>query len=220
MVPVATRGTRVGIDRFVVWQVVETAGFEAASVRLDGLELRADGTVAGQLPEPYRLSYQLLTDERAATARLSVVCLTGSGETRLDLRRDDAGWTANGTARPDLAAALDCDLACSPMTNTMPVLRHRLHRDPGIRRFTMAFVEVPSLRVVPSAQSYTHVGPESGGTRVRYASGTFSSDLLFDGDGLVIDYPTMAHRVDPVESVTAQERSSGAGSVRPGSPPA
>ncbi|MGF6883001.1 hypothetical protein ABIA39_001942 [Nocardia sp. GAS34] len=208
----------MGIDRFVLWQVVETAGFEAAWVRIDGLELRADGTVAGQLPEPYRLSYELRTDERAATARLAVACTTGSGETRLDLRRDEHGWTVNGHARPDLAAALDCDLACSPLTNTMPVLRHRLHREPGTERFTMAFVEVPSLRVVPSAQAYTHLGPEPGGTRVRYASGTFTSELLFDGDGLVIDYPTMAHRIDPVESVTAQERSSGAGSVRPGTP--
>ena len=210
----------MGIDRFVVWQVVETAGFEAASIQLDGLALRADGTVVGQLPEPYRLSYRLRTDDRAATAQLAVTCVTGSGETRLNLRRDDTGWTVDGQPRPDLAAALDCDLACSPMTNTMPVLRHRLHREPGTERFTMAFVEVPSLRVLPSAQAYTHLGPEPGGARVRYASGTFRSDLLFDTDGLVIHYPTMAHRIDPVESVTAQERSSGAGSARPGSPPA
>lgn len=36
--------------------------------------------------------------------------------------------------------ALDCDLAFSPLTNTMPVLRHRLHREPGEVRLVMAWV--------------------------------------------------------------------------------
>lgn len=207
----------MGVDRFVVWQVAETAGFESAWVRMDGLSMEVDGSVAGQLPEPYRLSYLLRTDERAATTRLEVVCATREGTTRLDLRRDDEMWTVNGEARPDLAGALDCDLACSPVTNTMPILRHGLHRGPGSHRFTMAFVEIPSLRVIPSAQTYTHLAPESEGVRVRYESGSFTSDLLIDGDGLVITYPTMAHRVAPIPSVTSQERSSGPGSPRPDS---
>jgi hypothetical protein len=36
--------------------------------------------------------------------------------------------------RPDLATALDCDLACSPVTSTMPILRHGLQRSPGAAR--------------------------------------------------------------------------------------
>jgi len=205
----------VSVDRFAVWQVQETAGFESAWVRVDGLRMRADGSVAGQLPEPYRLSYLLETDEQAATTRLDVVCTTGDGQRRLDLRRNVDGWTVDGVPRPDLAGALDCDLACSPVTNTMPVLRHRLHQDAVAHRFMMAFIEIPTLEVFPMAQSYTHLGAEAGGVRVRYASGSFTSDLLFDPDGLVIDYPTMAHRIDPTPSVTSQERSAGAGSARP-----
>lgn len=66
----------------------------------------------------------------------------------------------------------------------------------------MAFVEVPSLRVVPSAQNYTHLGTETDGTRIRYSAGSFTSDPLFDHDGLVIVYPTMAQRVEPTQSIT------------------
>ncbi|WP_218025313.1 putative glycolipid-binding domain-containing protein [Nocardia jejuensis] len=207
----------MSLERSVLWQIRETAGFESAWANLDGRRLRADGTVAGQLPEPYRLSYRLDTDDEAATTRLEVVCHLRDRTLTLDLRRGGTEWTVNGTARPDLSEALDCDLACSPMTNTMPVLRHDLHRQPGSHRFTMAFVELPTLRVVPSRQQYTHLGPDEGGVRVRYESGTFRSDLLFDRDGLVIDYPHLARRVEPIDSVTADERSSGAGSVRPGS---
>ncbi len=190
--------------RHLVWQVVETAGFEAAWVSLNGMMLRATGRAVGQLPEPYWLTYTLETDDRAATTRLQVAATTGGAQYALDLRRDDGGggWTANGEPRADLADALDCDLACSPVTNTMPIIRHGLQRGPdagseagGERRFVMAFVELPTLRVVVSQQAYTHLGLTEDGARVRFASGTYVRDLLVDWDGLVIEYPTMAHRV-------------------------
>jgi hypothetical protein len=84
----------------------------------------------------------------------------------------------------------------------MPVIRHGLHRGPGAEQFVMAFVQVPDLRVVASRQDYTHLGLTGGTARVRYASGSFASDLTIDADGLVIDYPTMAHRV-PAQAETA-----------------
>jgi uncharacterized protein len=181
--------------RFLVWQVVENAGYEAAWLSVDGLAIRARGQAAGQLPEPYWLGYELDTDERAVTRRLQVtVTLTGA-QRDLDLRRDQDGWTVNGAPRPDLAGALDCDLAFSPVTNTMPVRRHGLQQGPGMERFVMAFVAVPALQVSASEQTYTHLGLVAAGARVRYAAGSFVSDLLVDSDGLVIDYPTMAHRV-------------------------
>jgi hypothetical protein len=115
---------------------------------------------------------------------------------RLDLRRGQDTWTVNGAVRPELAGALDCDLECSPLTNTMPILRHGLHRGPGTERFVIAFVQVPTLPVVASQQTYTHLELGDGFARVRYAAGSFTGDLL-DGAGLVVDYPTMARRIDP-----------------------
>lgn len=181
--------------RLLVWQVAETAGFEAAWLRLDGLALRASGQAAGQLPEPYLLSYELFTDDRAATTRLAVTATVAGAQHQLDLRREHGSWTVNGDGRPDLAGALDCDLGFSPVTNTMPVIRHALQRGPGTERFLMAWVEVPTLRVIASEQAYTHLGLEPGGARVRFTSGSYTRDLLLDGDGLVIDYPTMATRI-------------------------
>jgi hypothetical protein len=215
--------------RHLVWQVVETAGFEAAWLSLDGLTLHATGRAVGQLPEPYWLTYTLQTDDRAATTRLDVTASTADARYELSLRREGGAWFTNGEPRPDLADALDCDLACSPLTNTMPIIRHGLQHGPhesGTLRFVMAFVQVPTLRVVASHQSYTHLGSDSASdsnsdspehtARVRYASGTFSSDLTVDRHGLVIDYPTLAHRVSATTSVTGDERVGGPGSPRPG----
>lgn len=201
--------------RHLVWQVIETAGFEAAWLSLDGMTLRATGRTVGQLPEPYWLTYMLQTDDRAATTHLEVTAATAGAQHDLDLRRDGGTWFVNGQPRADLADALDCDLACSPVTNTMPIVRHGLQHRPGTQRFVMAFVEVPTLHVVASRQSYTHLGLTKDAARVRYASGTFVSDLTVDRDGLVIDYPTMAHRVPVATAVTADERVGGPGTPRP-----
>jgi hypothetical protein len=178
-----------------VWAVTATAGFESAWADRDELRLHAKGRVVGQLPQPYWLSYELFTDQDAATTRLTVTATTSGKAHRLVLTRAEDGWAINGKSAPRLADALDCDLAYSPLTNTMPIIRHDLHHNDARRDFVMAFVEVPSLRVRVSHQSYTHIDRGDAHSTVRYSSGSFSSDLLIDPDGFVLDYPRLAHRI-------------------------
>ncbi len=183
--------------RQFVWAVTETAGFESCWLTANGLALHAEGHAVAQSPTPYWLSYTLDTDDRAATTRMTVTAITGSTRHELDLRRTGSQWTVDGVARPDLDDALDCDLAFSPLTNTMPILRTDLHRSPGHADFHMAFIEVPSLEVTLSLQSYTHLTTTPDGASVRFTSGTYTQDLLVDLDAMVVTYPTMAQRVSP-----------------------
>ncbi|GAA2315202.1 hypothetical protein GCM10010234_70810 [Streptomyces hawaiiensis] len=176
----------------ITWEVFASKGFETAWVEPGDGVLRARGRAVGTDPEPYWISYELETAEGFVTRRLSVAAETGAGSRALDLRHDGHGrWTANGDPLPDLDGALDCDLGLCPLTNTMPVLRHALHRTPGEREFLMAWVSVPDLTVRPSRQTYTHLGPG----RARYSSGDFRSDLEFDDEGYVLDYPRLATRL-------------------------
>ena len=93
-----------------------------------------------------------------------------------------------------MAGALDCDLGLSPLTNTMPVLRHRLHIGGGPLDLLMAWVAVPELTVSPSPQRYTFVRREPGAAIVRFESldSDFRSDITLDEHGLVLDYPGIA----------------------------
>ncbi|MFF7242303.1 putative glycolipid-binding domain-containing protein [Embleya sp. NPDC008237] len=182
-------------ERVLTWQVTESGGQETSWVELGQSRLSARGEALGTTPRSYRLTYELETAQDYVTTRLRVVA-QGAGETRrLDLRRTADGWTVDGVPRPDLADALDCDLGLCPLTNTMPILRHGLHEEAGRHRFLMAFVAVPELVVEPSWQTYTHLGVEPDGARVRYESGDFRSDLLVDHEGLVLDYPQLATRI-------------------------
>jgi hypothetical protein len=183
--------------RFLAWQIDETAGFDSAWAEIAGSHLVAQGRIVGQRAMPYWIEYRLETGDALVTARVEAEARWEGGVAGLDLRRDPAaGWTVNGEPRPDLAEALDCDLGACPLTNTMPVLRHDLLRRPGDHHLLMAFIEVPSLRVVPSRQRYTQLrAGDPSGAVIKYRSGSFESDLVFDEDGFVLEYPQLGRRV-------------------------
>lgn len=183
--------------RVLDWSVMASGGYETAWAEAGDGALRARGRAVGTTPRPYWVSYELDTDGGFVTRRLRVTVETAERTRSLDLRHDGRGrWTADGERLPGFENALDCDLGLCPLTNTMPVLRHGLLQEPGERRLLMAWVSVPGLTVRPSRQTYTRLGARAdGGALVRYASGGFRSDIAFDADGYVVDYPGLATRL-------------------------
>jgi uncharacterized protein len=224
--------------RAIAW--IKERGAEFAEVDLGRGGLRATGVAVGGDPVPYRLEYELDCGDDFVTRRLSVRAWGAGWGRHLELGRDRAGiWSAEagtdgeaellglpgvpgppppGADPADLDAALDCDLGLSPLTNTMPVLRHGLLDGGGPVEFLMAWVSVPWLAVTPSRQRYTHLrrgtadelglalpagageggagegGAGEGGaggdlSLLRFQAGDFSADVAFDAQGLVVDYP-------------------------------
>ena len=105
--------------------------FELAFVELGDDRLTARGT---QLRSSYRLSYVVETSHMFVSELLRAEVETVHGIGTLDLRR--------GT-KPLRDDVLDLDLASSPLFNSLPVLRDRLHEGAGdAREYTMAFVNV------------------------------------------------------------------------------
>ncbi|MFR9755721.1 putative glycolipid-binding domain-containing protein [Streptomyces sp. TR06-5] len=183
--------------RVLTWEVpAGSVGWETAWVEVDGTTLRARGRAFGLRPDPYWLRYALRTGPGWVTRSLEVTVESELAVRKLELARDVYGvWRADGEPVAGLEDALDCDLGLSPLTSTLPVLRHRLHESPGERALVAAWVSVPELVVRPSRQHYTHLGEWPGRGRVRYVSGAFRSDLTVDRDGFVVDCPGLARRV-------------------------
>jgi hypothetical protein len=196
--------------KLVGWTGPEPVRIDVASVRLRADQLSAHGSSA---TEDYVLTYRLATVPHWITRRLDVRADGDGWWRRLTLERDVGGrWSssteATGEGEPvttvaeheELEGALDCDLALCPLTNTMPVLRHGLLEASraGERRrvdLTTAWVSVPELEVVASAQRYDSGVPVAGGgAQVRYQAGAFVEHIEFDVDGLVVSYPSIGQR--------------------------
>src|SRR3954452_279252 len=197
---------------FLVWTGVEEWLTESAAVDLRKDGLSASGIQLGAEPASFRVDYRL--EATGFVTRELELTGTGQGWHRhLRLRHDGSGgWEAEVSdegdvpdgpwdgSLPDLSEALDIDIQNSPLTNTMPILRHGFQRQ-GSGDFLMAFVRTPSLRVEASPQRYEHVRTTEDGSVVRYISrdGDFTAELEIDRDGLLTFYPRLAGRVEPGE---------------------
>jgi hypothetical protein len=195
-------------------------------VRTDAAHVELD-TVAGALTArgtsavaDYALDWTLAVGPGWITRRLSVRARNDGWSTALELTRSDGGvWAAvrrsdeegggGGRGEPvamdmtGLDGALDCDLGLCPLTNTMPIRRHdlvaaaRAGGGPGVE-LVMAWIDVPTLTVHVSPQTYTPLGPAAdGGALIGFASEGFAATLDVDTDGLVRRYPGIAARLAP-----------------------
>ncbi|NKX52265.1 putative glycolipid-binding domain-containing protein, partial [Arthrobacter deserti] len=191
----------------------DPARADTATINLEPERLTAHG--ASRAPA-YAASWSLTSGGNWITEHVTA-SVHGAGWSRhLGLLRAPSGsWTA-GTAtygdpgrlgplpEPGIAdpraldQALDCDIEYCPATNSMPILRLGLAHDAGAAaEFTMAWVRMPSLAVVPSRQLYAGsraYSGDAGSAAVSYSSGDFSTELTVDADGIVIDYPGLAAR--------------------------
>jgi uncharacterized protein len=197
-------------NRLLAWSGPDPERIDVAHLVLGPDRLSAHGS--STTPE-YALTYRLVTGPAWVTQRLDVR-VDGDGWSRtLELRRDaDGRWTSRRVERrtdgepaalehPELAGALDCDLALCPVTNTMPVLRAGLIEAAGRgeqqgAELTMAWVAVPDLEVVPATQSYgSPVAVAGGGAQIRFQAGSFVEHIEVDADGMVVSYPSIGRRI-------------------------
>ena len=178
-----------------------------ATISLHDDHLSATGMQTGR---DYSAAWSLTTTHGWITECITVVVQGAQWTRSLRLERSPAGiwsdeasttgtqptgWPAPGIAPDtDLSKALDCDLGLCPVTNTMPILRLDLMRQQAARTpLIMAWIDMPTLRVIASDQYYASVDAGS----VSYASGTRDVEVTLgvDSDGIVIDYPELARRV-------------------------
>jgi hypothetical protein len=191
----------------LIWAGTDEWRAEVAHVEQGESRFRAIGVQLGISPVPYRVDYVLQTDDAWVTRTLEVTAAGDDWRRSLLLTRNPHGrWTAqaDGDGAVDLPVpggdtvglddAVDCDLGLSPLSNSMPILRHGLHHRAGAVECTMAWVSVPDLSLHRSLQRYEHLRTTSTGAVVRFSSGDFAADLLFDTDGFVVEYPDLARR--------------------------
>jgi hypothetical protein len=187
-----------------VWTGLDAPRTEYAEVKLSDDGLVATGVQIGVEPGPYAVEYELRTDAQLVAAWFQARSRTVAGERRLLLvRGDDGRWHGESHGESprdltDLAGALDVDLGFSPLFNSTPVLRDRLHQGgAATHEYVMAWVSVPDLTVTASRQRYEPLGADRGLSAIRYTSldSGFTARIWFDRDGFVVEYEDFLKRI-------------------------
>jgi hypothetical protein len=149
------------VTRSLVWRRLDAPGMEIAHV--ESLE-HASGT---QIGAGYELRW------------------------RFDGQKLELEVVGGPSATVDLEDCDFFDVFASPFFNSLPVMRDGLLDGGAAREYTMRFVQVPSLEVVPSVQRYEPLG----GSTIRFSSGSFVANVEFDADGFVTVYEGFLERV-------------------------
>ena len=116
-----------------------------------------------------------------------------SYEVRWELEDDRLDLELNGEQRSSfrLGNADFFDVFASPFFNSLPVMRDGLLDAGPARDYVMRFVTVPDLTASDSSQRYEPTGQRV----VRYSSGSFRAEILFDAEGFVEQYEGFLERV-------------------------
>ncbi|MTD14873.1 glycolipid-binding family protein [Nakamurella sp. YIM 132087] len=152
-----------------------------------GSEVLADG------PEPFSCHFTVELDAGWITRDARITCLDRTRDFSTTLVADRSRrWTVAGEERPDLDGYIDIDIAATPLTNTFPIRRLQ-HLPIGASSTSpVAWVEIPSMRVVRVEQTYRRLGERDW----EYSDPTHGAFVLgVDREGLVIDYQGFATRI-------------------------
>jgi hypothetical protein len=171
-------------------------GFEVVFLHSDDGYIIEGHTAAVEDGQAWAVEYSITLDRHWLTKSARVRGRSATGRHAVRLDADGTGaWTVDGEPAPELDGCLDVDLEASSFTNAFPV--HRLGLEVGQEaEAPAAYVRALDLSVERLEQRYARRPDDGDRRRYHYASPAdeFEAKLVFDGAGLVIDYPGIAVR--------------------------
>lgn len=171
----------------------ENAGHSVASLTATSTGWTAYGTEVLVGEDTLACWFRVDLDPDWVTRSVAVRSVSDLGETSLELTADGVRrWAVDGQPRPDLTGCIDVDIAATPLTNTFPIRRFAA-LTPGESRTTpIAWVEVPTLRVLRVEQTYRRLSSHQW----EYSDPTHGAFVLdVDADGVVTTYEGFAVRI-------------------------
>jgi len=191
------------------WSDWNREGLDHCLMRRDADGLRIEGLcIIGGDAAGAALRYAVRTDAMLRTREVAVSYIGGPD---LHLRADGRGrWSdaRTGACLPALQGCLDVDIAATPATNTLPILRLAL--SPGARaEILAAYLPLPHepgapIRPAAARQSYTCL--RAGCYRYESLASGFTAEIEVDANGLVKDYPEAFRRVRPPQGIDPGQR--------------
>lgn len=183
----------------LTWRSHDVTRLESTRIHLSGSRIKAVGRIvaarSGTNPA-FSASYDLVTDDRGVTKRLSLDVTLADRDRQLSIAHDEENkWLISGyegESRGDYGGAMDVDVVLSPFFNALPIRRLGLQRKAASARVPVLYVNLPELTVAPVSISYTGTGRGNG---IKLVSPVADTTVVVDDDGFILDYPGLAERI-------------------------
>jgi hypothetical protein len=184
--------------KILTWSAHDCARMESVRVQLSGKRIKAYGRLVSAATDDapaFSASYDLVTDEKGGTKRLSLTVTMAERERQLSIARDEENmWViqqhSGQTSRSEFGGALDVDVLFSPLFNALPIRRIGLHEQSESVTVPVVYVRIPDLEVAPATISYT-----STGDGIKLHSPVADTTVTVDADGFILDYPGLARQI-------------------------
>ncbi|MBS7530220.1 putative glycolipid-binding domain-containing protein [Hazenella sp. IB182353] len=180
----------------VIWKSASGQTIESLSLTEHPDHILIESIIIGvEEDKPLYIHYQIHLNKDWQVLECKV---RSEQETLFHLQSNGNGsWTdGHGQPLPHLSECIDIDLSCTPFTNTLPIRRLNLypHQSADIQ---VVYIDVISGQIVPAKQQYHHLGAQNCPITYAYLSYTsgFSSEIIVDQSGLVVDYPQLYIRL-------------------------
>lgn len=182
----------------LTWRAHDVPRMESVRVQLSGNRIKAYGRiVAAATPKhpAFSASYDLVTDDRGATKRLSLTVTLAERERQLSIARDEENmWLVqdhqNQTTRAAYDGALDVDVIFSPFFNALPIRRTGLYQKADSITTPVVYVRLPELSVEQAVSTYSSVADG-----IKLVSPVADTTITVDDEGFILDYPGLAERI-------------------------
>jgi len=177
----------------IIWNQIFERGMEHLIFHGNNNLITADSTAIGTINNiPYRIKYFISLDKNWITKRIEVFDLISRKEVNL-WKNEDGNWIdKNNIIAENLNGCTDVDIMITPFTNTIPVKRLKMQEGES-NEITVLYIKIPELDVSKAMQRYTCLGISKEIIKYKYESLStgFVSEIEFDADGFVTDYPNI-----------------------------
>lgn len=177
----------------LLWTGIEYYSLEHCMVKKSEGIIEISAAIVGKYEDkPYRVNYQLTTDENWNTKIVNLEAIHDTRELSKKLISDGEGnWICNSEPFPEWRGCIDVDLPLTPFTNTLPI--NRLNLKVGEEKFIkVVYLDVLANEFEAVSQRYKRLS--SSVYHYENVPNDFEADITVDEDGFVTDYPGLFRR--------------------------
>jgi hypothetical protein len=156
-------------------------------------------TIIGKYEDTlYKVEYHINTNRNWETLFVELKSQHGNQRTHSVFESDGPGnWTVHGKQAVEFSGCIDVDIPLTPFTNTLPINRLRLVQNEE-QQIQVIYFGLLEQQIRPVRQKYIRLS----NTAYQYENvpNDFEAKIEVDGDGFVVDYPSLFVRTAKLET--------------------